>query len=85
MAAGISMPDEAREVVFPAEVPVRMLEENFAGKSVEPVLPVAADESKQMSTLAEGDLGSEDEQLKQQGRNARIPEEGAGLLPEGLS
>ncbi len=76
---GISMPDEAREIVFPKEVPVRLLsaEESVPSKRVpgpaqEPDEPVA--------TAAEGDLGSEEETIREQGRHARNPEEGENLL-----
>ncbi|MEO8496270.1 MAG: mechanosensitive ion channel family protein [Planctomycetota bacterium] len=79
-AAGISMPDEAREVVFPAGVPVRML----SADQVEEVeqerrqLPVADDASTAHS--AEGDLTSEAEDIEQQARMARSPESGQNLL-----
>lgn len=79
-AAGISMPDEAREVVFPAGVPVRML----SADQVEEVeqerrqLPVADDASTAHS--AEGDLTSEAEDIEQQARMSRSPESGQNLL-----
>ncbi len=80
MAKGISMPDEAREIVFPDGVPVRMLEAAPA-EQVAVMAPVPV-ESEEVTTAAEGDLVSGDEQLREQGRKARVPEEGAGLLPE---
>jgi len=80
----VSMPDEAREIIFPEGVPVRMLEEvpakGPAGLPQEPVPPAMSVE--EVTTAAEGDLASEEEQLREQGRNSRIPEEGKNLLEE---
>jgi small-conductance mechanosensitive channel len=79
---GISMPDEAREVLFPEGVPVRMLEAAPAEPPEKlqkgPAAPGAGPEA--VTTEAEGNLTSEDEQLRAQARNSRIPEEGADLL-----
>jgi hypothetical protein len=80
--AGISMPDESREVVFPDGVPVRLLEErphvtrdkDQPSPSASPLAP------DPVSTAAEGDLGSEMERLQDQARRARSPEEGKNLL-----
>ncbi len=87
---GISMPDEAREVLFPDGVPVRMLE---SSSSVQPTeeKPVSRRESPAeeharatATNLAEseGDLASDDDQLREQARKSRVPEEGASLLEE---
>ncbi|GAB6083554.1 mechanosensitive ion channel family protein [Desulfuromonas carbonis] len=80
----ISMPDEAREVLFPEGVSVRMLQSTTAVEPQEeskaPPPPVAATEA--VTTGAEGGLASEDEQLLEQGRKARVPEEGMNLLEE---
>lgn len=78
--AGISMPDEAREVVFPGGVPVRMVE----GGSIQAAQPglearvVEDDEAAAHS--AEGDLSSEAEEIEQQARQSRPPETGQDLL-----
>ncbi len=80
MTAGISLPDEARELVFPDGVPVRMIEDDPAVQKGDNGPAVI--EPEILTTQAEGDLTSGDEQLKEQARRARIPEEGAGLLPE---
>lgn len=81
---GISMPDEAREILFPEGVSVRMLESVSAERPEElpktPILPEA--EREAITTGAEGDLASEDEQLREQGRKSRVPEEGENLLEE---
>ncbi len=83
MAAGISMPDEAREVLFPDGVPVKSIEDHPQVKKVESGPIVTSPEN--LKSQAEGGLASVDEQIREQGRKARVPEEGAGLLPEGLS
>lgn len=80
--AGISMPDEAREVVFPAGVPVQMISEAQGVQTqVEKVdVPDAEDTSK--VHLAEGDLSNEAEEIEQQARHARSPEGGENLLTD---
>lgn len=81
---GISMPDEAREVIFPQGVPVRMLE-GEAAESVsprqEPAEPPSPDTTNAMIE-AEGDLGSETHDLEKQADEARDPEEGANVLED---
>lgn len=81
---GISMPDEAREVIFPEGVSVR-LSEALPAKQAEELPeettpPIVAQEA--VKTEAEGDLTSEDEQLREQARKSRVPEEGDNLLEE---
>lgn len=62
MDAKITLPDEARELVFPASVPIQILSENVAPPTiVEP--PARASESQH--TTGEGDLHSEDEDVQQ--------------------
>lgn len=77
--AGISMPDEAREVVFPDGVPVQTLPAEKAPKAESPKprveLPATAEE-------AEGDLRSEAVEIEQQAKQARTPEQGPNLLAE---
>lgn len=77
--AGVSMPDESREVVFPHGVPVRVLEERHpVGQDGAPHgTPPASDP---VSTAAEGDLGTEIARLQDQARHARTPEAGQNLL-----
>jgi small-conductance mechanosensitive channel len=76
--AGISMPDEAREVVFPEGLPVHMLsgEEKEEPKR-RPSLATADDSS---AHSAEGHLTSDTREIEQQARNARVPEGGQNLL-----
>lgn len=83
-AHGISMPDEAREVLFPEGISVRMLE-NLAAEQPEGLqrpLPQPVLEPATLSSETEGNLVSEDEQLQEQARKSRIPEEGKNLLEE---
>ncbi|QDU94419.1 mechanosensitive ion channel family protein [Lignipirellula cremea] len=92
--AGISMPDEAREVVFPAGVPVRMIpadgpaaaapdridtQSSTGGDDSSPVVPAHRD-SAASEAEGEGDLGSEANAIQQQARQARAPEDGDDLL-----
>jgi len=81
---GISMPDEAREILFPEGVSVRMSEALPARRAEElpeeTTPPVVGTEA--VTTEAEGNLASEEEQLLEQGRNSRVPEEGDNLLEE---
>lgn len=83
--AEISMPDEAREVVFPAGVPVIVEsevprvtthDERKAGRS--PVGSGAA--ATTGGSEGEGDLGSDTRDLKTQAENSRDPEGGRNLL-----
>ncbi|MBW3539846.1 MAG: mechanosensitive ion channel [Planctomycetes bacterium] len=88
MDAGISLPDESREVVFPQGVPVRMLSPEEA-----PVTPGAVGmdqrrprqvpEDAADSHAAEGELASEADEIQEQARKARVPEAGANLLENG--
>ena len=77
--AGISMPDEAREVVFPGGVPVQMLDEarqlppQGSNKRIDSNDALAAHS-------AEGALSSEVSEINQQVKNSRPPEEGENLL-----
>ncbi|MCA9146262.1 MAG: mechanosensitive ion channel [Planctomycetaceae bacterium] len=78
--AGISMPDEAREVVFPSGVPVRMLADD-ADKNTVAVRPTSPPhEAEPTAHSAEGDLRSEADEINQQARQARTPEAGENLL-----
>lgn len=78
---GISMPDDAREVIFPDGVPVRMVP---APEGEPPPdrrrRPPPRAEPSAVTTAAEGDLTSEREELREQARRARVPEEGPNLL-----
>lgn len=80
--AGISMPDEAREVVFPAGVPVRMIADDVESNASTEKRPSRGQEAEPAAHSAEGDLSSEADDIKQQARQARVPEAGENLLGE---
>lgn len=79
--AGISMPDESREVVFPQGVPVRMLSEESAeltlrsaeevGDTKSPEQETAASPEEPVATRAEGGLNSEAGEIKGQAKQLR--------------
>lgn len=79
---GISMPDEAREVVFPQGIPITMLD----GKPVGMPDPryrksLPSEDLDVVSTKAEGGLQSEASALDEQARQAQPLREGENLLP----
>ena len=81
--AGIAMPDEARELLFPHGVPVRMVESqgdaSHDGDRPQPAsIPLA--EAEALSTAAEGNLRSEEQQIQAQARQSRSPEGHENLL-----
>jgi len=87
--AGLTMPDESREVIFPKGVPVHMIEATKMGYTLTTPSTVSsakpprqptelADRSE--SSSAENGLKSEQGALEEQARNARSPESGANLL-----
>lgn len=82
--SGISMPDEARELIFPDGVPVRMIEPERIpeerDKSIQAKVPHGLKEPVMVSIDAEGDLRSESVEILEQARQSRTPEEGQDLL-----
>jgi small-conductance mechanosensitive channel len=82
--AGISMPDDAREVLFPHGVPLRMVESQAEathdGGRHAPMPPAPVAEPEAVATAAEGDLRSEEQQIQEQARQARSPEGSENLL-----
>ena len=80
----ISMPDEAREIIFPSGVPVHISQSSAAGAEAEPVqkTPPPRTDNEQVTTEAEGSLESEELQLRDQARMSRTPEQGESLLQE---
>ncbi|MDX1662797.1 MAG: mechanosensitive ion channel, partial [Candidatus Promineifilaceae bacterium] len=81
--AGISMPGETRELLFPEPVPVRQIEP--AGARPEDgearrVKPARAEEAVDVATDAEVGLVSEAATIEQQARHSRNPEGGENLL-----
>jgi small conductance mechanosensitive channel len=82
---GISMPDEAREVVFPRGIPITMLDGKPEGTpDVRPGKRLPAqpphDESGEPSTKAEGGLSSEAGVIKEQARQVQPLNDGENLL-----
>jgi small-conductance mechanosensitive channel len=81
--AGISMPDEAREVTFPHGVPVRMIEGEGAAEPAEPALAKPSTEPETVATRAEAGLQSEAGEIKEQARRSWTP--GENLLTSSSS
>jgi small-conductance mechanosensitive channel len=84
---GISMPDEAREVVFPQGIPISLIDGKPAAPSPAPAKePLArgglSEEPDVVSTRAEGGLQSEAGVLDEQARQAQPLREGENLLPK---
>ncbi|MCP4384958.1 MAG: mechanosensitive ion channel [Hyphomicrobiales bacterium] len=81
-AAGISAPDDAREIIFPHGVPI--LQGTEAQSASSPPAHRSADATQPDDTAAEtadeGGLASETDSLLDQAEQAREPEEGDNLL-----
>lgn len=71
--AGISLPDEARELIFPHGVPVRMMEGEGTAQPAAPAKPSA--EPDTVATKGEAGLESEAGQIKVQGSRSWTPGE----------
>ena len=95
MQAGISLPDEAREVIFPKGIPVRMVSENvdqgegFVGKEDQEAPATAASRSsveiakghvEEDSSEAEGNMASDTKDLQKQAKDSWMPGEGEEIL-----
>lgn len=80
--AGVSMPDEAREMIFPQGVPVQILGDGTTDTIApqKPPITKPPQEDDTVSTTAEGDLSSEAEEINNQAQRSRKPEEGENLL-----
>jgi small conductance mechanosensitive channel len=78
--AGISLPDEAREVTFPHGVPVRMVEGEGAAKPAKPSRAKPTAEPETVATRAEAGLQSEAGEIKEQARKSWAPGAGENLL-----
>lgn len=76
---GISMPDEARELIFPNGVPVRILPDQ-AHTEAERDTTESRSDDEPIAVKGEGELGSEAHQLFEQASRARPPEEGSASL-----
>jgi small-conductance mechanosensitive channel len=81
--AGIAMPGETRELILPDRIPIELYRAARAERQAPPAHPPAvevAEESETVSTNAEGGLHSEAQDIEEQARRARMPEEGEDLL-----
>lgn len=83
--AGYSMPDDAREIVFPESVPVRMLpktdEANGDGNRLgSPSAKPRQPKPENVASKAEGGFDSEQKDIEEQARKSRDPEEGGAEI-----
>lgn len=82
---GISMPDEAREILFPQGVPVTIADAATGDgakrvKASKPISPTPPEEVRAVSTKAEAGLYSDAVVIEEQARQAQPQGSGAGLL-----
>ena len=77
--AGISMPDAAREIIFPDGVPVRQAPDR-QGTTVATQIPNHENEDAAVVTIGEGNLISETEDLARQADVADLSDAGENLL-----
>lgn len=79
--AGISLPDEARELIFPHGVPVRMMESEGTAEPANRALAKPATEPESVVTEGEAGLESEAGEIKEQARRSWAPgDPGENLL-----
>ncbi len=94
-AGGFSMPDEAREVIFPQGVPILTVDSatgeatrsgvstnGTGGQESAPNISAIAEGPAPLTSAAEGELRSEEGELREQARQSPTPEEGADLLEQ---
>ncbi|MEO5590565.1 MAG: mechanosensitive ion channel family protein [Gemmatimonadaceae bacterium] len=79
---GISMPDEARELIFPKGVPVTVVHADADALAGTKSRGEATAAPEDVATDAEAGLRSDAGQIKEQARTSRAPEEGADLLKD---
>lgn len=83
MDANISMPDDAREIIFPDGVPVRMIDAPSGGAtSAELPAAIPLIESPAAMTESEGDLSNEKDDVEANARSAEQQDEGSDLLSD---
>lgn len=80
--AEISMPDEAREIVFPHGVPVHVIADEGSPKSTQPVPAKPSTEPEVVSTQAEAGLQSDAEEISEQARKSWTPGENLLTNPD---
>ncbi len=81
--AGISMPDEAREIIFPEGVPIRRIARDQPETEVREQSPVPDTGDNAVATVGEGDLVSEEEDLERQADATDLSDTGENLLVPG--
>lgn len=81
--AEISLPDEARELIFPQGVPVHMMTSEGAAEPVGPALAKPTADPETVATRAEAGLQSEAGEIKEQARKSWTP--GENLLTSSSS
>jgi small-conductance mechanosensitive channel len=86
-SAGISMPDEAREVIFPQGIPVLQMAAPSSTNALTPAAPTLPQPnqgqpaaSEPVTSNAEGNLRNNEEDIRRQAEQARTPEVGEDLL-----
>lgn len=78
---GITMPDDAREIIFPDGVPITGLPEPEGAPAAPPVPKRLSDiEPEQSATEAEGDLENEAREIEEQARGGILGDESDGNL-----
>jgi hypothetical protein len=85
--AGISMPDDAREVIFPHGVPIVQLDGAAETRALEIASSdinesIAIAEPEQTEVAAEADLTNEQDEVAQLADDVEAPESGTDLLSE---
>jgi len=82
MEEGISMPDEAREMVFPNGVPVQLTQNSPTSQKRKNEIDKKTQltEDSKIAAEGEGKLESNDDEIREQARQSRSPEEGGNLL-----
>ncbi len=78
--AGISMPDEAREIIFPDGVPIRRIRTDERETGADLQRPAAGEGDAAIATSGEGDLLSEKDELERQADAADLSDAGENLL-----
>lgn len=78
--ANISMPDDAREIIFPDGVPVKMIEASAVSDASPPAAPPV--ESNASATESEGDLRNERAEVEEHAGAAAPEDQGTDLLAD---
>jgi small-conductance mechanosensitive channel len=78
--ANISMPDDAREIIFPDGVPVKMIEASAVSDAPPPAAPPV--ESNASATESEGDLRNERAEVEEHAGAAAPEDQGTDLLAD---